>query len=147
MPPEKDWRAPLDEAGDDALQYSDIAIGYLSRNDHYRSEYRRALGRVKRGAISADEATAALVLRWGISYHAAPSAAFDRKQAVARPDLSLASVVLAPAVAGIGAKPFDIGALGEIRVRIRMGDFLHVILADPPPTGAGSCSGRGVPRV
>ena len=46
MPPEKDWRAPPDEAGDDALQYSDIAIGYLSRNVRYRSDYRRALGRV-----------------------------------------------------------------------------------------------------
>ena len=53
MPPEKDWRAPPDEAGDDALQYSDIAIGYLSRNVRYRSDYRRALGRVKRGAITA----------------------------------------------------------------------------------------------
>jgi len=46
MPPEKDWRAPPDEAGDDALQYSDIAIGYLSRNVRYRSASRRALGRV-----------------------------------------------------------------------------------------------------
>ena len=58
MPPEKDWRAPPDEAGDDALQYSEIAIGYLGRNARYRSDYRRALGRVKRGAISADDATA-----------------------------------------------------------------------------------------
>ena len=32
MPPEKDWRAPPDEAGDDALQYSDIAIGYSTTN-------------------------------------------------------------------------------------------------------------------
>ena len=61
MPPEKDWRAPPDEAGDDALQYSDIAIGYLSRNVRYRSDYRRALGRVKRGTISADNTTANLV--------------------------------------------------------------------------------------
>ena len=30
MPPEKDWRAPPDEAGDDALQYSDIAHGVAS---------------------------------------------------------------------------------------------------------------------
>ena len=43
MPPEKDWRAPPDEAGDDALQYSDIAIGYLGRNARYRADYRRAL--------------------------------------------------------------------------------------------------------
>ena len=118
MPPEKDWRAPLDEAGDDALQYSDIAIGYLGRNARYRSDYRRALGRVKRGAISADDATAALVDRWGISYHAAPGAAFDRKLAVARPDLSPASIIVAPAVAGIGAGPLDMAALGDIRARI-----------------------------
>jgi len=131
MPPEKDWRARPDEAGDDALQYSDIAIGYLGRNARYRSDYRRALGRVKRGAISADDATAALVDRWGISYHAAPGAAFDRKLAVARPDLSPASIIIAPAVAGIGAGPLDMAALGDIRARIRMGDVLHVILADP----------------
>lgn len=131
MPPEKDWRAPPDEAGDDALQYSDIAIGYLGRNARYRADYRRALGRVKRGAISADDATAGLVRRWGISYHAAPGSAFDRKLAVARPDLSPASIVLAPAVAGIGAGPLDMEALGDIRARIRMGDFLHLILADP----------------
>ena len=115
MPPEKDWRAPPDETGDDALQYSDIAIGYLGRNARYRADYRRALGRVKRGAISADEATASLVRRWGISYHAAPGSAFDRKLAVARPDLSPASIVLAPAVVGIGAGPFDMEALGDIR--------------------------------
>ena len=131
MPPEKDWRAPPDEAGDDALQYSDIAIGYLGRNARYRADYRRALGRVKRGAISADDATAGLVRRWGISYHAAPGSAFDRKLAVARPDLSPASIVLAPALAGIGAQPLDMRALGDVRARIRMGDFLHIILADP----------------
>ncbi|MBB6192553.1 hypothetical protein FHS51_002802, partial [Sphingobium wenxiniae] len=39
MPPEKDWRAPSDEAGDDALQYCDIAMGYLSRNTRYRADY------------------------------------------------------------------------------------------------------------
>lgn len=130
MPPKKDWRAPPDEARDDALQYSDIAIGYLSRNASYRSDYRRALARVKRGAISADDATAGLVRRWGISYHAAPGAAFDRKLAVARPDLSPASIIIAPAFAGIGSGPLDMEALGDIRARIRMGDFLHVILAD-----------------
>ncbi len=107
MPPERDWRAPLNETGDDALQYTDIAIGYLGRNTRYRAEYQRALGRVKRGA------------------------AFDRKLAVARPDLSPASIILAPAVAGIGAGPLDLAALGDIRARIRMGDVLHVILADP----------------
>ncbi|WP_230280019.1 DUF2285 domain-containing protein [Altererythrobacter sp. H2] len=131
MPPERDWRAPPDEAGDEALQYSDIAIGYLSRNARYRADYTRALGHVKRGATTADEATAALVNRWGISYHAAPGAAFDRKLAVARPDLSPASIIIAPVLAGLGASPLDMEALGDIRAQIRMGDFLHVILADP----------------
>lgn len=130
MPPGKDWRAPPDEAEDDALQYSDIAIGYVSRNDGYRADYRRALGRVKRGAISADEATAALVRRWGISFHTAPSSAFDPKLAVARPDLSPSSIVLAPSVDGIGAGHLDIKRLGAIRARMRIGDFLHLILAD-----------------
>lgn len=130
MPPEKDWRAPPDEAEDDALQYSDIAIGYVSRNDGYRADYRRALGRVKRGAISADEATAALVRRWGISFHTAPSSAFDPKLAVARLDLSPSSIVLAPSPDGIGAANLDIKSLGAIRARMRMGDFLHLILAD-----------------
>ncbi len=37
MPPERDWRAPPDEAGSDALAYSDIALGYLSRNPAYRA--------------------------------------------------------------------------------------------------------------
>jgi hypothetical protein len=131
MPPEKDWRAPPDEAGDDALQYSDIAIGYLSRNARYRSEYRRALDRVKRGITIADDATTKLVRRWGISFHTAPSAAFDPKQAVARPDLSPSSVVLASSLADIGASgPIDPKALGPVRARIKIGEFLHVILAD-----------------
>lgn len=131
MPPEKDWRAPPDEAGHDALQYSDIAIGYLSRNARYRADYTRALGRVKRGAITADEATAALVRRWGISFHAAPASAFDRRLAVARPDLSPASIVMAPSLAGIGAaQSLDMKMLGAIRARMKIGDFLHLILAD-----------------
>lgn len=145
MPPEKDWRTPPDEAGDSALQYTDIAMGYLSRNTRYRADYRRALDRVKRGAISADAATASLVRRWGISYHAALGSAFDRKLAVARPDLSPASIVVAPALPGFGAAPFDMAALGDIRVRIRMGDYLHVILADPDGDEhlcvCGSCCG------
>lgn len=145
MPPERDWRAPPDEAGDEALQYSDIAIGYLSRNDGYRADYVRALGRVKRGAATADEATAILVNRWGISFHAEPAAAFNAKLAVARPDLSPASIVIVPALAGIGGRPLDMEALGEVRVRIRIGDFLHIILADPEGDEhlcmCGSCHG------
>ena len=130
MPPEKDWRAPPDEAGDDALQYSDIAMGYLSRNARYRTQYRRAIGRVKRGAVKADEATAALVQRWGISFHTDPSAAFDPKLAVARPDLAPTDIVLAPALARIGAKRLDPKSLGDIRACITIGDFRHYILAD-----------------
>lgn len=145
MPPERDWRAPPDEAGDDALQYSDIAIGYLSRNARYCADYARALSRVKRGAATADEATGALVNRWGISFHAAPASAFNPKLVVARPDLSPASVLIAPAFAGIGAGPLDLAALGEIRARIRIGDFLHIILADPDGDEhlcmCGSCHG------
>lgn len=131
MPPERDWRAPLDEAGDDALQYSDIAIGYVSRNSRYRVDYRRALSRVKRGATTADDATADLVQRWGISFHAAPDAAYDPKLAVARPDLSPDSIVLAPSLDGIGAgQPLDLKMLGVVRARMKIGDFLHFILAD-----------------
>lgn len=131
MPPERDWREPPDEAGDAALQYADIAIGYLSRNARYRVDYRRALGRVKRGTITADGATAGLVRRWGISFHAAPASAYDRRHAVARPDLSAAAIVLAPVVPGIGtALSLDLPKLGDIRARIRIGDFLHLILAD-----------------
>ncbi|HEV2597747.1 DUF2285 domain-containing protein [Sphingopyxis sp.] len=131
MPPEKDWRAPLDEAGDDALAYSDIAIGYVSRNDRYRAHYRRALGRVKRGVISADEATARLVRRWGISFHAAPISAFDPKLAVARLDLSPTSIVLAPPVDGMGVtQRFDMKMLGAVRARMKIGNLLHLILAD-----------------
>lgn len=131
MPPEEDWRVSPDETGDDALQYSDIAMGYLSRNARYRADYARALGRVKRGATTADEATTALVRRWEISFHAAPSSAYDRKLVVARPDLSPASIVLAPAPRGIGAEPaFDMRALGAVRARIRVGEFLHLIVAD-----------------
>lgn len=131
MPPEKDWRVPPDEVGDDALQYSDIAIGYVSRNARYRSDYLRALDRVKRGAIVADDATTKLVRRWGISFHTAPSAAFDPKQAVARPDLSPSSVVLTPSLADIGAaRRVDPKMLGPIRARMKIGDFLHLILAD-----------------
>lgn len=131
MPPDKDWRAPLDEAGDDALQYSDIAIGYVSRNAHYRADYRRALNRVKRGKITADDATAALVQRWGISFHATPSSPFDPKLVVARPDLSPDSIVLAPSLDGIGAvQPLDMTKLGAVRTRMKIGDFHHLILAD-----------------
>lgn len=131
MPPERDWREPPDEAGDAALQYSDIAIGYLSRNARYRIAYRRALDRVKRGVIAADEATSGLVRRWGMSFHAAPTSAYNRRHAVARPDLSSAAIVLAPALPGIGiALSIDLPKLGDIRARIRIGDFLHIILAD-----------------
>ena len=130
MPPEKDWRSPPDEAGDEALQYPDIAIGYLSRNDRYRAEYARALRRVKRGVVTADDATAALVRRWGISFHAAPAAAFDPKLAVIRPDLSQTGIVLAPSLDGIGAtQRLDIAKLGAVRARMRIGDFLHFALA------------------
>lgn len=132
MPPEMDWRTPPDEAGGDTLAYSDIAMGYLSRNARYRADYTRTLRKVKRGAMNADDATATLVNRWGISFHTAPEAAFDPKLAVARSDLSPANIVLAPAPSGIGAAPtFDYSALGPVRARIRMGDFLHIILADP----------------
>lgn len=131
MPPEKDWRAPPDEARDDALQYSDIAIGYVSRNARYRADYLRALDRVKRGLAVADDATAKLVRHWGISFHTAPSAAFDPKQAVARLDLSPSSVVLAPSLVDIGAtRRVDPKALGPVRAYMRIGDYLHVILAD-----------------
>src|SRR5690606_27249964 len=131
MPPEKDWRAPPDQAGDDALQYSDIAMGYLSRNARYRADYASALGKVKRGATTADEATATLVRQWCISFHAAPSSAYDPKLAVARPDLSPADIVLAPALPGIGAEStFDIRSFGVVRAHMKIGDFLHLILAD-----------------
>jgi len=131
MPPERDWRAPPEEAGSDALAYSDIALGYLSRNPGYRADYARALRRVKRGTITADEATTGLVQRWGISFHAEPATAFDPKLAVARPDLSPTSIVLAPAPAGIGAmRGIDEKKLGIIRARMRIGDYLHLILAD-----------------
>ncbi|QIG78577.1 DUF2285 domain-containing protein [Stakelama tenebrarum] len=131
MPPEKDWRAPPDEAGDEALQYCDIAIGYVSRNSRYHLDYRRALDRVRRGVISADAATAGLVQRWGVSYHAAPTSAFDRKLAVARPDLAPDSIILAPCLDGIGAAPrLDMAMLGAVRARMKIGDFLHFILAD-----------------
>lgn len=146
MPPEKDWRAPPDEAGDDALQYSDIAIGYVSRNSRYRADYRRALDRVKRGVLNADEATAGLVQLWGISYHAAPGSAFDRKLAVARPDLAPDSIFLAPSLDGIGAAPrLDMAMLGAVRARMKIGDFLHLILADSEGDEhvwvAGACDG------
>ena len=131
MPPERDWRAPPDEAGSDALAYSDIALGYLSRNPTYRADYTRALRRVKRGTTTADDATAALVRRWGISFHAEPATAFDPKLAVARPDLSPTNIVLAPAPVDIGATQIiDEKQLGTIRARMRIGKYLHVILAD-----------------
>lgn len=131
MPPERDWRARPDEAGNDALAYSDIAIGYLGRNPRYRAAYSRALGRVKRGATTADQATAALVRRWGISFHATPSSAFNPKLTVARPDLSPATIVLAPSLPGIGAaQRFDLKMLGAVRARMKIGDFLYIILAD-----------------
>jgi hypothetical protein len=131
MPPEKDWRAPPDETEDDTLRYSDIAIGYVSRNDRYRADYHRALRRVQRGLITADDATAGLVERWGISFHAAPTSAFDPKLAVARPDLSPSSILLAPPPDGIGATGLlDIARLGAVRARMKIGNFLHLIIAN-----------------
>ena len=112
MPPERDWRAPPDEAGDDALQYSDIAIGYLSRNARYRADYIRALNRVKRGATSADEATSALVNRWGVSFHAAPASAFALSSA------AFSSAVCASAAPAVEV-PSPSGAEGEQAVSER----------------------------
>jgi hypothetical protein len=86
---------------------------------------------VTRGAATADDATADLVQRWGISFHAAPDAAYDPKLAVARPDLAPDSIVLAPSLDGIGAgQPLDLKMLGVVRARMKIGDFLHFILAD-----------------
>lgn len=131
MPSVKDWRVPVDETGNDALQYSDIAIGYLSRNPRYRAEYARALARVKRSEITAEDATAALVRRWGISFHAAPASAFDPRLAIARPDLSPDNIVLVPALPDSGpAQPLDVKALGSVRARMMLEGHLHIILAD-----------------
>jgi hypothetical protein len=132
MPSDRDWRTPAAEAGNDALQYCDIAIGYLSRNPRYQADYRRALGRVKRGTASADDATATLVRRWGISFHAEPASAYDPRHAVMRPELSPSNIVLAPALPGFSwAQLLDVPALGQIRVRVSFDGFVHFILADP----------------
>ena len=131
MPSAKDWRTPVDETGDDALQYRDIAMGYLSRNSRYQADYVRALHRVKRREITADEATSALVRRWGMSFHAAPSSAFDPKLAIARPDLAPDNIVLARAPPDLAsAQPFDVAALGSLRATVTLEGRLHVILAD-----------------
>lgn len=132
MPPEKDWRTPTNDGGNEALEYSDIAIGYLSRNPQYRADYARALGRVKRGTIGADEATAALIHRWGLSFHASPASAFDPKLVVARPDLSPSNIVLVPSLPGFhSAQTLDVQALGAVRARMTFGSYIHFILADP----------------
>lgn len=131
VPPEKDWRASPDEAGNAALQYSDLAIGYLRRNSRYLAAYHRALMRVKRGDITADAATAALVRRWGISFRAEPSSAFDALCVVARADLSPDHVVLASAPPDIGmAQPLDIGSLPAVRARMNLDGNVHIILGD-----------------
>lgn len=131
MPPEKDWRATPDEAAEGALRYSDIAIGYLSRNAVYQAAYRRALARVRRGTVAADDATAALVRRWGLSFHADPNAAFDPRMVVARPDFAPDHLVLAQPPADIGtAAALYLDALGEVRTRLTLDGRLHVILAD-----------------
>ncbi|NWK97359.1 hypothetical protein DM806_17125 [Sphingobium lactosutens] len=131
MPVAKDWRAPVDETGTHALQYSDIAIGYLSRNPRYRADYRRSLRRVGRSEVTAEEATTALVKRWGISFHATPSSAFDPKLVAARPDLSPDNVILTPAPPDLEpAQPLRIEALGSVRARMMLDGRLHVILAD-----------------
>ena len=127
----RDWRAPVDDAGDGTLRYCDIAIGYLSRNPRYRAEYRRALAKVKRGRIVADAATAGLLRRWGISFHAAPASAWNPELAVVRPDLSPASVILMSPPDIVAASPFAIGALGTVRAAIRFDGAAHLIVADP----------------
>jgi len=128
----RDWRTPSDEAEDETLQYPDIAIGYLSRNPRYRADYQHALELVEKGVLDADAATADLVGRWGMSFRAAPAAAFDPKQAVSRPDLSPASVVMEPAPAGFTeARPLETRALGAVRASMTIGDDIHLILADP----------------
>jgi hypothetical protein len=132
MPPGRDWRTPADEAEDETLQYPDIAIGYLSRNPRYRADYQRALDLVEKGVVDADAATADLIGRWGMSFRAAPASAFDPKQAVSKPELSPASVVMEPAPVGFTeARPLEAHALGAVRARMTIGDDTHLILADP----------------
>lgn len=132
MPPGRDWRTPADEAEDERLQYPDIAISYLSRNPRYRADYQHALDLVEKRLIDADAATADLVRHWGMSFRAAPAAAFDPKQAVSRPELSPASVVMEPAPVGFTeARPLEAQALGTVRARMTIGDDTHLILADP----------------
>ncbi len=126
-----DWRIPLEETGNAPPRYSDIAIGYVRRNPQYRAAYQHALQAVKRGRISADDATAELVRCWGISFHADPASPYDPHLIVTRPDLSPENVILghAPPEAG-RACPLDMHALGPVRATMRLDACLHIILAD-----------------
>ncbi len=105
----------LDEVKDKKLAVRHTSIEYDADNSY--------------GAAIRDSFYCNFVVVDGELY--APSAAYDPKLAVARPDLSPSSIVLAPSLDGIGAaQPLDMKMLGAVRARMKIGDFLHFILAD-----------------
>lgn len=132
MPTARDWRDPVVEDEDVALQGSDVAIGYLGRNPRYCSAYERALETVARGDTTMEAATEALIEEWGLSYVTSPTNPYDAGSVIARPDVAPTTVVLVEAPAELPeASPLDFDAISSVRQRMTFNRGTHAVLADP----------------
>jgi hypothetical protein len=131
MPPLSDWRCPADWTEDSLPGYSEVAIGYASRNPDYRKDYRRALRRVAKGRASAGEATAALLRRWGATFHVDPASPRDPALVVTRPGLSPDVIMLGhPPPKAPSSTSLDMAALAPARASLEIGQHRHIILPD-----------------
>jgi hypothetical protein len=132
MPAARDWRDPIAGDEDAALQSSDIALGYLSRNPRYRQEYEAALESVGKGERSAEAATEALIETWGLSFVVSAANPYDQRAVIARPDVAPATVVLVEAPAALPeAGPLDLAATGSITTQLAVSRGSYTVLADP----------------
>lgn len=95
MPKVADWRSGAGYEPDEAMDWPRIAMGYLARNDDYRSEHAKAAASISAGTRTQAEATERLIERWGISVPAEADLAEDARQVIAPPATSPATLMLA----------------------------------------------------
>ncbi|WP_158915881.1 transcriptional regulator domain-containing protein [Caulobacter sp. S45] len=63
-----DWRSQTPDAALSTLERPGFALEFLLRSAVYRRDYARLSRRIAAGAVAADEATAQLAQRWGLSF-------------------------------------------------------------------------------
>lgn len=95
MPKVADWRSGAGYEPDEAMDWPQIAMGYLTRNDDYRAEHAKMAASVSAGTRTRAAATELLVERWGISVPADVELTGDTRQVIVPPAASPATLMLA----------------------------------------------------